>query len=384
MGANLALNMAEKGAVVALYDMDSSKSETLVAENFPGQLIGCQSLPELVKAVRAPRPIVLLAPAGKAVDDLIAALSPLIEEDDILIDAGNSDYHDTRRRAGQAEAAGYAFLGMGVSGGAEGARHGPAMMAGGSPGVWSHATEIADVISGWLDGPLNCYLVDISAQVLRAVDPETGSAMVDVILDCAGQKGTGLWTAVEAQILGAPATTVEAALMARSLSSKRGQRAKLEAIYGGAPRLIEDEGLDPAAMLQDALIVGKIIAYAQGFSLIEAASERCSWGVKLPDVARVWRAGCIIRTELLDGMAAALAGAAPSADLPPLLGSKLFSDMVREREMSLRATVATSAVYGLACPALSAALGWFDMARTGRGTANLIQAQRDFFGAHGF
>ena len=444
MGSNLALNMAEQGAKVALYDVDASKASALADENFPEQLIPCASLEELVAAVRAPRPFVMLAPAGETVDTLIETMTPLIEAGDILIDAGNSNFRDTRRRTAEAEARDIAFLGMGVSGGAEGARRGPALMAGGSRGVWDRvapvfekiaaqykgapcaawlgtdgaghfvktvhngieyalmqmiaecygvmrdgfgmsAPEIGEVFSDWNKGALDCYLVNITARALTSKDADTGAPMVDVILDRAGQKGTGLWTAIEAQRLGMPLTTVEAALIGRSLSARRDERMTMEKVYGAAPQRIADEGLDPKVMLREALIAGKIIAYSQGFALLDAASREFEWDIKLVDVAKVWRAGCIIRSRLLNEMTTALEmERVTTGSAMPLLLREPFVGMMRTADPSLRGAVATSAVYGLPAPALSAALSWFDLARTGRSTANMIQAQRDLFGAHGF
>jgi len=444
MGSNLALNMAEQGATVALYDLDASKAQALADENFPGKLIACASLEELAATVRAPRPFVMLAPAGETVDDLIDAMVPLIDAGDILIDAGNSNFRDTQRRTAEAEARGTAFLGIGVSGGAEGARRGPAMMAGGSRGVWDRvapvfekisakhngapcaawlgangaghfvktvhngieyalmqmiaecygimrdgfgmsAPEIGEVFADWDKGALDCYLVEITAKALAATDSETGEAMVDVILDRAGQKGTGLWTAIEAQRVGAPLTTVEAALIGRSLSARRDERLAMEGVYGPAPQRIADEGLDPKIMLREALIAGKIVAYSQGFALLNAASIENGWDIQLVDVAKVWRAGCIIRSRLLTEMATALEmERVTTGSAMPLLMREPFVGMMKTAIPSLRGAVATSAVYGLPAPALSAALSWFDLARTGRSTANIVQAQRDFFGAHGF
>lgn len=444
MGSNLALNMAENGATVALYDLDLSKAQALADENFPGKLIPCASLEALVEAVRAPRPLVMLAPAGKIIDDLITSLNPLIASGDILIDAGNSNFRDTQRRTAEAEGRGVAFLGIGVSGGAEGARHGPSMMAGGSRGVWDRvapvfekiaatysdspcaawlgadgaghfiktvhngieyalmqmiaecygimrdgfgmsAPEIGAVFSDWNKGALDCYLVDITAKALSATDKDTGGPMVDVILDRAGQKGTGLWTAIEAQKAGTPLTTVEAALIGRSLSARRDERLAMEKVYDPAPQRIADTGLDPKVMLREALIAGKIIAYSQGFALINATSHENEWDVKLADVAKVWRAGCIIRSRLLNEMATALEmERVTTGSAMPLLMREPFVGMLKTADPSLRGAVATSAVYGLPAPALSAALSWFDLARTGQSTANMIQAQRDFFGAHGF
>lgn len=444
MGSNLALNMAEQGATVAIYDLDVEKAREFASENFPGKLIATNDLTELVATVRAPRPLVLLAPAGHVVDSVIDSLNPLLAAGDILVDAGNSAFRDTQRRVKMAEARGMAFLGVGVSGGAEGARRGPAMMAGGSAGAWARvapvfekvaakhngkpcaawlgpdgaghfvksahngieyalmqmiaecygilrdgfgmsAPEIGEVFAEWNKGALDCYLVDITAKALMATDGDGEEPLVDVILDRAGQKGTGLWTAVEAQRLGVPATTVEGALVGRSWSARRDERLMLEKQYGPAPRRIADDGLDPKTMLREALVAGKIIAYSQGFALINAASHEHGWDVNLVDVAKVWRAGCIIRSRLLGEMTTALEMERVTTGFRvPLLLREPFMGMMKAADPSFRGTVATAAVYGLPAPALASALNWFDLARTGRSTANLIQAQRDFFGSHGF
>ena len=439
MGGNLALNMASKGFGVALHDLDPSKPRTLAAGEHGQRFFVAEDLPSLVAAVRAPRPFVMLAPAGKAVDELVAALSPHLSEGDILVDAGNSDFHDTERRTAEAESRGQAFLGMGVSGGAEGARRGPAIMAGGSRGVWERVAPIMERIAAqhdgkpcaawlgpggaghfvktahngieyaimqmiaeawgvlrdgyrlgprdaaehfrvWGDGPLDSYLMEIAAEVLAAPDPHGEGPLIDVILDRAGQKGTGLWTAVEAQKLGAPATTVEAALVARSLSAQRERRLDAASILGAPAKPVEGDAARRA--LRSALIAGTVTAYAQGFALIEAASDAHGWDVSLPDVARVWRAGCIIRSSLLDPMAEALA---PRDDaMPPLLGDPHFARLIDETDGALREVVAACARHGLPAPALMASLGWLDTLRSPRTTADMIQGLRDRFGLHGF
>lgn len=438
MGAALALNIAEKGFPIAVWNRTTSVTRQFMAEagDLSPRIHPAETLSDLVAAIAPPRAIILMVPAGPAVDDQIAALSPLLGPDDLVIDAGNANFHDTNRRA--ASGLPIRFLGMGVSGGEDGARHGPAIMGGGDRADWDRvapvltaiaaraedgtpcadwmgeagaghfvktvhngieyadmqmiaeiygvmrdglgldAAAVADTFRGWNRGVLRSYLVEISGEVAAAADPVTGRPMLDVILDSAGQKGTGRWTAIEAQHLGTPVPVIEAAVMARNASARLAERRAGEAVFGPAPqRLAADMAPD---RLEAALIAGKILCYAQGFDMIAAASTAFGWSLDLPAIARVWRAGCIIRSDMLNDMAQALAEA-PGRNL--ILAPR-FSDRLRETVPALREVVAAGALNGLAVPALSAGLAWFDTMRTARGTANMIQAQRDFFGAHGF
>lgn len=444
MGAALALNLAEKGFRVAVHDPDFDKmlAARQEAAALQGEIEVAETAAALVEIVRKPRPFVILTPAGAAVDSVIAAYSPLLEAGDLLIDAGNSDFHDTRRRAAALEAQGLAFLGLGLSGGAEGARHGPSIMAGGSPQLWKRVeaplsaiaarhegapccgwfgpdgaghfvktihngveyaemqmmaeayslmrdglamnpAEIAEAFEGWNAGPLASYLTEITAIVLRAEDRETGAPLVDLVQDRAGQKGTGGWSAVEALRLAAPAPMIEAAVAARNLSARKTERMRLERVFGPAPRPL-GAALGPRGealeALGAALLAGRVAGFAQGFEVMRAASHEYGWAMDLASVARVWRAGCIIRCALLDPMAEALARAPES----PLVAAAPFDRIMRESEGPLRAVVSAAAAHGLAAPALAGALFWFDQLRTGRGAANLIQLQRDYFGRHGF
>lgn len=436
MGAALALNIAEKGFPIAVWNRTTEVTRRFHAEagDLAARVIPTESLAALVAAIAPPRAIILMVPAGQAVDDQIAALTPLLAPEDLIIDAGNANFHDTNRR----DAAGLPmrFLGMGVSGGEEGARHGPAIMGGGAAQDWARiapimeaiaaraedgsacatwmgeagaghfvkavhngieyadmqmiaevygvmrdglglsATEIGTTFAGWNEGVLRSYLVEISAAVAAATDPASGAAMLDVILDAAGQKGTGRWTAVEAQHLAAPIPVIEAAVMARNVSARLEERRAGEARFGAAPQRCEIS----LAALEQALIAGKILCYAQGFAMIEAAGRAFGWKLDLPGIARVWRAGCIIRSAMLNDMAAALADDAGRN----LILAPFFAEKIEAGLPALRQVVAQAALHGHAVPALSAGLSWFDMMRTARGTANMIQAQRDFFGAHGF
>lgn len=436
MGAALALNIAEKGFPIAVWNRTTEVSRRFhaAAGDLAARVTPTESLAELVAAIAAPRAIILMVPAGQAVDDQIAALAPLLGPEDLIVDAGNANFHDTDRRS----AAGLSmrFLGLGVSGGEEGARHGPAIMAGGAAEDWARiapvmeaiaaraedgapcaawmgeagaghfvkavhngieyadmemiaevygvmrdglrlpASEIATIFGAWNEGPLKSYLVEISAAVAAATDPETGAPMLDVIRDSAGQKGTGRWTAIEAQHLAAPIPVIEAAIEARNVSARLAERAAGEARFGPAPQPFAVD----VPTLEQALIAGKILCYAQGFAMISAASAAFGWSLPLPEIARVWRAGCIIRSSMLNDMAAALAES-PERNL---ILAPFFAERIERALPALRRLAADAALNGHPLPALAAGLAWFDMMRTARGTANMIQAQRDFFGAHGF
>jgi len=442
MGSNLALNIAEKGYRIAVWNRTTEKTQAFAdaAGVLSERIVPCETLEALVSAIRPPRPIILMVQAGAAVDQQIAALRPLLSADDILIDAGNANFRDTMRRFGELEGSGLTFIGMGVSGGEEGARHGPSIMVGGTQASWLRVRDVLTAISAkfrdepcvawlgrngaghfvktihngieyadmqmiaeiygilrdgarldteamarlfeqWNGGRLESYLIEITAKVLAASDPETGRPMVDVIVDSAGQKGTGRWSVIEAQMMGVPATAIEAAVAARGLSALKAERAAAEEFYGapvtGFDRRDIREAVDD---LELALFAGKIAAYAQGFAVMQAASKEFDWGLPMATIARIWRAGCIIRSQFLDTIAEAFEGAPPAN----LMAAPRFVGLMREAVPALRRTVARAALAGIPVPALSAALGYFDAYRAARGTANLVQAQRDFFGAHGF
>ena len=436
MGAALALNIADKGFPIAVWNRTASVTRDFHAGagDLAQRIVPAETLADLVAAMAAPRSIILMVPAGPAVDQQLAALVPLLGPDDLVIDAGNANFHDTNRRAAQGLP--FRFMGIGVSGGEEGARHGPAIMAGGSDEDWARmadlfqaiaaraedgtpcadhmgpqgaghfvkavhngieyadmqmiaetygvmrdglglsAPEIAGVFAGWNQRVLRSYLVEISAAVAGATDPVTGGPLLDMIVDAAGQKGTGRWTAIEALNLGAPIPVIEAAVMARNVSARRGERAAGEALYGPAPDRAEVSLQD----LEQALIAGKILCYAQGFAMMGAAAKEFDWALDMPGVARVWRAGCIIRSAMLNDMAEAL-GQDPTRNL---MLAPFFADRLRQTVPAARRVVAAGALHGLGLPALSAGLAWFDLMRTERGTANMIQGQRDYFGLHGF
>jgi len=404
MGAALALNIADHGFDIAVYNRTGSVTKAFAAEagDLADKIVPTQSLEELVGGLNAPRAIILMVPAGPVVDAQIEALRPLLDKDDLIIDAGNANFHDTPRAAWDRvshimEAISAKFEGSPCATwmGTDGAGHFVKTVHNGieyadmqmiaeaygimRDGMGMEALAISEVFAKWNEGPLKSYLIEISAEVTGVDDPETGKPILDVILDRAGQKGTGRWTAIEALMVGAPATTIEAAVASRNLSSRLDERLAGEAIFGVAPQPIADtDGL--IDQLEQALLAGKIACYAQGFGLLATASEEFGWSLDMGDIARVWREGCIIRSSMLDDMASALSG---DASLN-LMFAPYFSDLLARSHGGLRFVVAQGAIAGTPVPALSAALAYFDMMRTGRGTANMLQAQRDFFGRHGF
>ncbi|MEO9297419.1 NADP-dependent phosphogluconate dehydrogenase [Devosia alba] len=440
MGSNLALNIAEKGYTIAVHNRSAGRIDEFVAEakaqGLDGKTIAKYDLAEFVQTVRRPRSIIIMVKAGKPVDDMIEQLLPHLEKGDAIIECGNSLFTDTQRRFDYLTPKGIGYLGAGVSGGEEGARHGPSIMVGGSKEQWHNAEavltaiaakfdgesccaylgeggaghfvktihngieygdmqmiaevygvmrdglgmspgECADVFKEWNKGPLNSYLIEITGHVLAAVDSETGKPLVELILDKAGQKGTGVWSAIAAQQMGVPATAIEGAVAARSISSRKEERVIAEGIYGKPDRAKTNVTL---ADLEQALLAGKIVSYAQGFAVIAKASEENGWDLPLATIAKIWRAGCIIRSRFLDQMSAAYA----KGGNVNLLVVPDFVTLMKNAHPSLRKVVAAAAVGEFPMICLSAALSYFDSYRQAQGTANLIQGQRDFFGAHGF
>ena len=438
MGSALALNILERGFALGVANRTAAKVPAFLAEAGPlaARATAHGSLAALAAALPRPRAVILMVDAGPAVDDSVAALLPVLLPGDTVVDCGNADFNDTRRRAADLAARGLGFLGVGVSGGEEGARRGPAIMAGGPKAAWERLAPVFEAIAAryegepcaallgpdgaghfvktvhngieyadmqviaeaygllrhgmgrapadlaplfarWNGGRLRSYLVEITAAVLSATDRATGGPVVDAILDSAGQKGTGRWTVVEALKLGQSASAIEAAVAARSWSAEKATRALGEAVLGSPRRPVDLSEAD----LEGALLAGRIVAYAQGFRVLEAASAEYGWGVDMARVAETWRAGCIIRSALLADIAAAFRGELPGGQL--ILAPAFAADL-RASLPALRRVVAAAALGGHPVPALSAALAFADSFAQGRGTADLIQAQRDYFGRHGF
>jgi len=398
----------------------------------------CETLIDMVAALPVPRSIVLMIPAGAPVDQTIAALRPLLSPGDTIIDGGNSDFRDTRTRTKGLEAAGLSYLGIGVSGGAEGARRGPSMMVGGTGSSYSRvapileaivaryegdpcvahlgpdgaghfvktvhngieyadmqmiaevygmmrdgaglaASDIAPVFRSWNRGPLASYLIEVTGEVLGTKDPQTGEDIVDLIVDQAGQKGTGRWTVIEAVRMGQAVSILEAAVGARVMSAQKSTRlhASRALVPAGTDLMIPVTEHD----LQSALIVGRILAYAQGFEILAAGSKEFNWSLDFARIAEIWRAGCIIRSAMLDDIATAFSSPLPAGNLAL---SDHFISLLTVHIAGLRRVVSAAALKGLPTPALAAALSWVDMIRQERGNSDLIQAQRDYFGAHSF
>ncbi|MEY4749000.1 MAG: NADP-dependent phosphogluconate dehydrogenase [Pseudomonadota bacterium] len=438
MGRNLALNIDSRGFRVSVWDQSEQAVVRCVASQPEGRFLGCANLMELVASLARPRKVWLMVNAGAPVDEVLARLLPLLERDDIVIDGGNSLFKDTERRAAQCEALGLRFVGSGVSGGEEGARKGPALMPGGPASAWAELRPVFEAIAAraegqpcvvhigpggaghyvkmvhngieyadmqligetyalmaaagldsnamaraftqWNGGELRSYLIDITARILAQRDPETGAPMVDLIQDRAGQKGTGQWTLINAAESAVVVSAMGAAVDARVLSSMKAARvAASSQLAGPAGRI---EGVDPAAwvaLLHDALYASKIVSYAQGFDLLRSASQQRGWALDLGAIAGIWRGGCIIRAAFLGRITEAYTSAHPPANL--LLAPDFVQALART-QAAWREVIATAVRAGVAVPAMSAALAYYDAYRTARGPANLLQAQRDFFGAH--
>jgi len=439
MGENLALNMESRGFQVAVYNRTTAKVDEFIAGRAKGKrFIGAHSPQELVASLQRPRKILMLVKAGSAVDDLIEQLLPLLEAGDILIDGGNSLYVDTIRRTRRVEGAGMLYVGTGVSGGEEGALHGPSLMPGGSSPAWPHIkpifqaicartkegdpccdwmgengaghfvkmihngieygdmqliaetydvmkralgltnAEMHAIFSRWNDSELDSYLIEITRDILGYRN-EAGEAVLDIILDAAGQKGTGKWTVVEALEQGTPLTLIGEAVFARALSAAKEERVaaaaqipSLPATFGGdRQQLIDDLG--------NALYAAKIVSYAQGYQLLRAAAKVNAWNLNYGGIALVWRGGCIIRSAFLGDIKKAFDR---DAGLVNLLLDPFFKEAVTSRQSAWRRVVVAAVQNGVPVPCLGAALAYFDGYRSDRLPANMIQAQRDFFGAH--
>ena len=442
MGRNLALNIESRGFPVAVWNLETDWTERFIQEHAGQKFAGAKTLQELAGLER-PRRIMMMIPAGAPVDQMIAQLTPLLEAGDILIDGGNSYFEDTRRREAALRPSGLHFVGCGVSGGEEGARFGPSLMPGGSVEAWDRirevleaiaarteagacvthvgpdgaghfvkmvhngieygdmqiiaeaydvlhrgaglsTREIADVFQRWNDGPLESFLVELTAHVCRVTDPQTKQPLVDVIQDKAGQKGTGRWTAQIALELGVAIPTIAAALDARVLSSLKEERVAASARLAGPSPRPASQSIDRARIvgdLADGLQAARICSYAQGMALIAKGSAQYSWNIRLDEMARIWKGGCIIRARLLDPVRQAF-GRNPS--LANLLMDDMLGAEVQCAQDGWRRIASACAAGGIAVPAMSASLAYFDSYRSARLPQNLTQAQRDAFGAHTF
>jgi 6-phosphogluconate dehydrogenase len=441
MGENLALNIERNGFPIAVYNRDPDKVDRLLETRAKGlHFIGAHTPAEFVKSLERPRKIVLLVKAGQPVDWTVDQLRPYLEPGDIIIDGGNSWYEDTERRQKELSAKGIRFIGSGVSGGEEGALWGPSLMPGGEqdayeqirpiweaiaakvddgpcvtyigPGGSGHfvkmvhngieygdmqliaeaydilhrglgysAEQLAEVFERWNGGVLSSFLIEITAKIFKVKEPETGKPLVDLIVDKAGQKGTGLWTSKVALDLGVPIPTIDAAIMARLLSAQKTQRTQAAGALEGPPRgkRWAGDATELVAAVHDALYAAKICSYTQGMALLAAASQSFGWNLHIGEIARIWKGGCIIRAQFLDGIREAYA---KRADLPILLLDDRFRDAMTKAQLGFRKAVAVAQELGIPCLAFSSSLAYYDSYRSERLPQNLTQAQRDFFGAH--
>ena len=437
MGANLALNLADHGNTVTVYNRTTSVTdEFMVGEAATKSMVSASTLEEMVESLAKPRRILLMVKAGAPVDYVINDLVPLLESGDIIIDGGNSLFTDTARRYLELKEQGIRFMGVGVSGGEEGARYGPSIMPGGDPEAWSHVesmlkgiaavapdgapccewigeggaghyvkmvhngieygdmqviaeaydlmrrglgmepAEIGNVFADWNTGRLKSYLIEITADILRTT--ENGEPLIDKILDAAGQKGTGKWTVISSMEAGQPTSLVAEAVYARIVSSDPERRERSAQVFEQPTLTLADVTVDD---IESALYASKIISYAQGFRLMDAAGEENEWGLNLGEIASIWRAGCIIRAVFLEDITAAYV---EHPSLPDLTEATFFAQALRDAEGSWRKVVSGAALAGIPAPAYSTALAYFDGMRSKRLPADLIQAQRDYFGAHTF
>jgi 6-phosphogluconate dehydrogenase len=442
MGENLVLNMASHGFTVAVFNRTTSKVDSFLAGRAQGKsILGTHSVEELVSVLERPRKIMMMVKAGEAVDEVITELVPLLDPGDTLIDGGNSHFPDTTRRTRSLNEKGILYVGTGVSGGEEGALKGPSIMPGGNPDAWPHvkpifqaiAAKVADgtpccdwvgpegaghfvkmvhngieygdmqliceayhvmrtllaldpaamheVFARWNTGPLDSYLIEITGDILGIKDPETGKPMIDLILDTAGQKGTGKWTVIAACDLGVPLTLISEAVFARTLSAQKDERVGASKVltshnprFNGNHQTMVDD-------IEQALYASKIISYAQGFSLMNAMADESNWDINQGAVALMWRGGCIIRSAFLGRIKEALDR---NPGLPNLLLDPYFREEITRAEESWRRVSSAAITHGIPLPAMTSALSYFDGYRSANLPANLLQAQRDYFGAHTF
>ncbi len=440
MGQNLALNMSDHGFRVAVYNRTTERMQDFVQGAAAGtSIVGAPTLEALVDALQAPRKIMLMVRAGKVVDAVLDALLPLLTPGDIVIDGGNSKFTDTDRRVALLRSKDMHFVGCGVSGGEEGARHGPAIMPGGDERAWPQIRPLLQSISAkvdgvpccqwigsggaghyvkmvhngieygdmqliaeayhlmreglgmdidaigqvfarWNQGVLNSYLIEITADILAYKD-EAGEPLLDRILDSAGQKGTGKWTGISALELGVPLTLIGEAVFARCLSAFKQQRQQAQQVLGLPPARFQKNAGEMVDAIEQALYASKIVSYAQGYMLMTEAAQTYGWDLHYGDIALVWRGGCIIRSRFLNDIKQAYV---QNPGLENLLLDDFFAQAVCNAESAWRKTCILGVEQGIPLPAMSAALSFFDGYRRGRLPANLIQAQRDYFGAHSY
>jgi 6-phosphogluconate dehydrogenase len=439
MGENLALNIERNGFPVALYNREPNRVDEVLSRGAGKKLTGTHSPEEFVKAIERPRKIVLLVKAGDPVDWSINQIKPFLEAGDIIIDGGNSYFQDTARRERELKEQGLNFIGSGVSGGEMGALWGPSLMPGGDrdayeqirpiweaiaakvddgpcvtyigPGGAGHfvkmvhngieygdmqliaeaydmmrrvlgmtTEEMADVFDEWNRGDLESYLIEITGQILRVKDPETGRPLVDLVLDKAGQKGTGKWTSDIALELGVTIPTIDAAVASRNLSAHKEERVEAsKQVKGPDAKPYAGDRAEMVAAIRDALYASKICSYAQGMNLIRAGSENWNWGIDLGETARIWKGGCIIRARFLGKIKEAY-GRRP--ELPNLLLDSEFNAYMQKSQSNWRRAVTTAMQFGIPVSGMSASIGYFDTYRTAELPLNLTQAQRDLFGSH--
>lgn len=438
MGQNLALNMNDKGFVVSVFNRTVSKVDEFIQGPAKGtKIIGTHSLEEFIKTLKRPRKILLMVKAGDPVDEFINLLLPLVEPGDIIIDGGNSLFTDTNRRCDELKAKGIIYIGMGVSGGEEGARHGPSIMPGGNPDGWPHIKNIFQAIAAkadgepccdwvgdkgaghyvkmvhngieygdmqlicetysllskvvgqgpkelqktfteWNKGELDSYLIEITSTIFGVNDTD-GKPLLDKILDVAGQKGTGKWTVINALDLGMPLTLIGEAVFARCLSALKEERVEASHRLKGPQEEFKGDKSALVQNIQHALYASKIISYAQGFMLMRQAAQDYGWKLNYGAVALMWRGGCIIRSTFLGKIKEAFA---KNPNLKNLLLDDFFAAEIQKSQKGWRKAVSVSAEIGIPVPCLSTALAFYDGYRSERLPANLLQAQRDFFGAH--
>ena len=438
MGRSLALNIEEHGFPVAVWNLEKEGTDKVLHDNPGKKITGCYTLPELAAALEKPRRVLIMIKAGPPVDEMLVKLRQVLEPGDIVIDGGNSWYKDTERRQAEMKPSGINFFGAGVSGGEEGARHGPCIMPGGPLEAWEpvrpifeaiaaktdsgacvthvgpdgsghfvkmvhngieygdmqliaeaydllrkvgglSAPELAKQFTAWNTGRLESFLIEITAKIFTVEDPETHRPLVDMVLDAAQQKGTGKWTAQVALDLGIPVPTIAAAIDARVLSSMKKERVEAAKLLTGPVPKADGDVKAIVSAVGDALYASKICSYAQGMNLIRAASDSFGWKVSLGEMARIWKGGCIIRARFLDSIRTAYQR---KPDLANLLLDPDFNKTVAEAQAGWRRAVGLAIEHGVAVPALAASLTYYDSYRTAELPQNLTQAQRDAFGAH--